>query len=191
MKIKGRILSGKVLHKLSAEVLDVIASTPDAWTSQQQKNYRHTHEYCLAPLIFARVAYLPALPTNLRRLVIEGANLDGDDLLEVLITHKHHLHRVTLRKVTITKFIDCELALCRAKTQRFEFEDLKVHDTKGRDSLVTRDPRVFPKFKRLMRLEWELRVGLGSSHFVYEGGSDTARVGHERDPDTWLRGVRQ
>jgi hypothetical protein len=179
------------IHPEKTLVSNTVTSNPNAWTFQQQKNYKQAHEYCLAPLIFARVAYLPPQTTNLRRLVIEGADLDGDGLLEVLITHKHHLRRVVLRKVTITKFINCVLALCRSKTQNFEFEDLEVRDTQGRDSLVTRDLRVFPKFKRLMRLEWELSAGFGSSRFVYERGSDTARVGHERDSDTWLRGVCQ
>lgn len=39
-------------HPAKTLVSNIVASNPDARTFQQQKNYRHTHEYCLAPLIF-------------------------------------------------------------------------------------------------------------------------------------------
>jgi len=154
-------------------VSNTVTFNPSAWEYLQQKNYRQNHGHTLAPLIFKRIAILPPQTTNLRRLIIEGANLNGDDLLKVLGTHRHHLRRVTLCKVTLTKFVICVRAVSRVETQRFEFEDLKVRDTWGREQCVTKDRVSFPQFKYQMSLEWEPRSGYGWSHFVYERKSDT------------------
>jgi hypothetical protein len=174
-------------HPEKTSVSNIVTSNPSAWSYQQQQNYRQNHGYCLAPQIFKRIADLPPQITNLRQLVIEGAHLNGDDFLEVLLTHKHHLRRVTLRKVILTKFSMCVNALCRSETQRFEFEDFKVHDARGRELYVTKDLASFPKFKSMMRWEWKLLAGFGRTHFVYERKSDTERAEFKnRDFDAWM-----
>jgi hypothetical protein len=154
-------------------VSNTVTFNPGAWEFLQQKNYRQNHGHTLAPLIFKRIATLPPQTTNLRRLLVEGADLNGDDLLKVLGTHRHHLRRVTLRKVILTKFIICVRAVSRTETRRFEFEDLKVRDTQGREQWLTKDLASFPQFKYQMHYEWELRAGFDRSHFVYERKSDT------------------
>jgi hypothetical protein len=142
---------------------NTVTSYPDVWTFLQQKNYRQNHGHALAPLIFERVADLPPQTTNLSCLVIEGADLDGDALIDMLKTHKHSLRNLALRKIILTKFIDCMRALCRTETRRLEAEELMVRDKLGYEEYFTQDHAAFPRFKRTMRSKWELRSGLRRS----------------------------
>jgi hypothetical protein len=63
-------------------VSNTVTFNPGAWEFLQQKNYRQNHGHTLAALIFKRIAVLPPQTTNLRRLLAEGADLNGDDLLK-------------------------------------------------------------------------------------------------------------
>lgn len=149
-------------------------SNPDAFTLLQVKNYRQWHGYGLAPLIFERVADQPPQTTNLRRITIEGAHLDGDALIDILETHKHFLRCVTLRKVVLTDFIECVQALCRTETQRFEFEGFKIGERVGKEvytTYFTRRHDAFPEFMLTMR-GWNLLSGWGSSTSTWERQGD-------------------
>lgn len=147
-----------------------ITSNPDAFTLQQVKNYRQWHGYALAPLIFERIADLPPQATRLRRLVIENALLEGNALIEILETHKHHLRHATLRKVIITDVVGCARALCRTETRRLEVEDLKIGERVGKEvyfTYFTRRHGAFLGFIETMK-DWEAlsRVGRPTSTWV-------------------------
>jgi hypothetical protein len=149
-----------------------VTSNPDAFTLLQVKNYRQNHGFCLAPLIFGRIAFLlPAQTTNLRRLVIDNARMDGDALIDVFETHKHQLRHMTLRQVTITKFIKCFQALCRTEAQRFEVDRLATRDDLGRGSYryFSRVHDAFPYFLRTMsEPDWKERLPIDYDTFIYE-----------------------
>lgn len=147
-----------------------ITLNPDAFTLQQVKNYRQWHGYVLAPLIFGRIADLPPQATRLRRLVIENALLEGDALIEILETHKHHLRCVTLRKVIIMDPIGFARALCRTETRRLEVEDLKIGERVGKEvyfTYFTRHHGAFPEFIETIR-DWEALSGVARPNFIWE-----------------------
>jgi hypothetical protein len=134
-----------------------ITSNPDAFTLLQVKNYRQWHGYKLTPWIFERVANLPSPATKLRRLVIEKAMLDGEALIKIFETHKHHLRCVVLRKVILTNVIGCVRALCRTETRRLELEELRIGERVGKKvSYLYFSGRhaAFPEFIEAMK-NWE------------------------------------
>ena len=158
--------SGKTL-------VSTVTSNTAAFTLRQVKNYRQWHGSAFAPLLFERIADLPPHTTNLRHLVIEGAKLDGDALVDIFETHKHSLREVTLRKVILTKLISCLRALCHTETRRLELEGPQFCDRLGFELYVTTYQETFPKFKHMMSREWKLRAGFGRFRVVYERKTDT------------------
>lgn len=85
----------------------------------------------LAPLISERIALLLPQDTDLRRLVIAGAKLDGDALIDIFETHKHHLRYVSFRQVCLTKLTRCVRARCRTVAQRLEIYYLETGNELG------------------------------------------------------------
>ena len=159
-------------HPGKTLVSNTVTSNPDAWTFLQQKKYRQWHGYALAPLIFERIADLPPQTTNLRRLIIDGAHLDGDAMIEILETHKHSLRVVALRKVILTRIIDCVRALCRTETRRFEFEKLVTRGSFGHLLDFSWGHYEFRKFIETME-EWERLPGPGDYAFIWGRKGDT------------------
>lgn len=94
------------IHPEKTLVSNTVTSNPNAWTFQQQKNYRQAHEHCLAPLIFARVAYLPphhqlAPPCHRRRRSGRGWLARGTDNAQAPPSprgspqsHYHEIHQL-------------------------------------------------------------------------------------------------
>jgi len=111
--------------------LRIIATDPSDFTFVQKKVYTQQAGSKLVPLILERIAVLPPLETNLRRLVIEGAEVDGGALIEIFEAHKHQLRRLNLRKVTFKRFMDCVKAMRSSEIRHLEMHDLAIIDNLG------------------------------------------------------------
>ena len=85
----------------------------------------------VATLLLKRIVTLVPQTLQLRKLVLQELDVDGDNLISLFDRHRRNLQNLTLCKVVLTKALECMVALSRTEVYTISFEDLRVRDEAG------------------------------------------------------------